>query len=124
VGAPDSEAVRRRIALLREHRWSSYRAYIGLAAKPVWLECEGHIEIGRWQSRGATSQLSALCGSSGARRAGAKPLGAPPEQVVLGGLEFLKRMRETKGPTREAKAVERMAGKRPDLPRDRLRGEG
>jgi hypothetical protein len=46
VGAPEPELVRARIALLREHRWSSYRAYIGLAVKPAWLECEAILKFG------------------------------------------------------------------------------
>ena len=37
------------------------------------------------------------------------------EQVVLGGAEFLERVRKGSGPTREEKAVERMTGKRPDF---------
>src|SRR5258705_13674953 len=46
AGAPEPEVVRQRIALLREHCWSSYRAYIGLAAKPAWLECEVILKFG------------------------------------------------------------------------------
>lgn len=34
---PDSEKVRERLRVLREHRWSSYRAYGNYAAVPEWL---------------------------------------------------------------------------------------
>jgi len=113
--APEPEVVHRRIALLREHRWSSYRAYIGLAAKPAWLECEAI-----WQRGGgkaAERQANYRRYVEEAVREGLEqsPWEHLREQIVLGGAEFLKRVREGKGPAREAKVVERMASKRPDF---------
>ena len=43
VGAgelPAKEVVAQRLRILRGYRWSSYRAYVGLAKKPDWLCCE------------------------------------------------------------------------------------
>ncbi len=37
--APSAEEVRRRREVLRQYRWSSYRAYIGRVEAPGWLEC-------------------------------------------------------------------------------------
>lgn len=37
---PGKEQVRSRLAKLRGHPWSSYRAYAGYASKPEWLTCE------------------------------------------------------------------------------------
>jgi len=115
VGAPEPELVRRRIALLREHRWSSYRAYIGLAAKPAWLECEAILKLGGGKTAERKANYRGYV--EGAVREGleASPWEQLREQVVLGGAEFLERVREGKGTAREAKAVERMAGKRPDF---------
>ena len=36
---PPKELVRARLAKLRGHRWSSYRAYAGYAPSPEWLTC-------------------------------------------------------------------------------------
>lgn len=37
--APDANVVRERVRRLREYRWSSYRAYIGVESAPSWLTC-------------------------------------------------------------------------------------
>jgi len=34
---PDAQQVRRRIEMLRQYRWSSFRAYIGAVKTPAWL---------------------------------------------------------------------------------------
>jgi putative transposase len=38
--APNADEVRRRVAILRQDRWSSYRAYIGPEWAPEWLQCQ------------------------------------------------------------------------------------
>jgi REP element-mobilizing transposase RayT len=37
LGKPDGDKIRERLGVLREHRWSSYRAYGNYAAVPEWL---------------------------------------------------------------------------------------
>ena len=37
---PTAEQVKARLAVLRQHPWSSYHAYAGYAPKPDWLTCE------------------------------------------------------------------------------------
>jgi REP element-mobilizing transposase RayT len=44
--APNPEEVRRRMEVLRQYRWSSYRAYLGLAVVPRWLECATVLGLG------------------------------------------------------------------------------
>jgi REP element-mobilizing transposase RayT len=115
VGPPDAELVRRRIALLREHRWSSYRAYIGLAAKPSWLECDQILKFGG----GKPEERPAIyrCYVESAVREGLQesPWKQVRHQVVLGSRDFLKRVRSGKGPLRGEKLVRRLAAPRPDF---------
>jgi len=44
--APKPEQVRERIQQLRRYRWSSYRAYLGMAREPEWLECGEVLRLG------------------------------------------------------------------------------
>jgi REP element-mobilizing transposase RayT len=44
-GQPARGLVQERIEHLRRYRWSSYRAYIGLAKRPAWLECDAVLEL-------------------------------------------------------------------------------
>jgi REP element-mobilizing transposase RayT len=115
AGAPEAEVVRRRIALLREHRWSSYRAYIGLAARPAWLECETILKLGGGKAAEQRANYRRYVEAAVREGLEQSPWEQLQEQVVLGGAEFLALVREAKGPTREEKAVERMAGQRPDF---------
>lgn len=43
---PSVQAVKERLALLRSYRWSSYLAYVGLAPRPAWLNCERILALG------------------------------------------------------------------------------
>ena len=49
AGGPRPAVVRERMALLRAHRWSSYRSYLGLTVKPEWLECDEILSLGGGQ---------------------------------------------------------------------------
>src|SRR5262249_44006127 len=115
VGASEPELVGRRIALLREQRWSSYRAYIGLAAKPAWLECEAILKLGGGKAAERHANYRRYVEGAGRGGLEESPWEQLREQVVRGGAEFLKRVREGKGPAHEARAVERLACKRPDF---------
>ena len=39
IDKPRPEEARQRIGILRQYRWSSYRAYVGLGREPEWLAC-------------------------------------------------------------------------------------
>jgi putative transposase len=86
--APDREKVRKRIAVLRGYRWSSYRAYIGLGRAPEWLECQTVLGLGG----GAQGQRSRRYRDYVERavREGLeqRPWESVQEQVVLGGRSF------------------------------------
>src|SRR2546422_2630269 len=44
--APNAATVRERMTVLRSYRWSSYWAYLGIAARPAWLECDEILGLG------------------------------------------------------------------------------
>jgi hypothetical protein len=115
VGAPKAEVVRRRIALLREHRWSSYRAYIGLAARPAWLECEAILKLGGGKAAEQRANYRRYVEEAVREGLEQSPWEQLREQMVLAGAEFLARVREAKSPAHEEKAVERLADQRPDF---------
>jgi len=109
VVAPTPEMIATRLAILRDWRWSSYRAYAGHCSKPPWLTAE---------------PLSRLCGgrSESERRAALRQYTEsalrqgtmePPWSRVLGGMvlgseAFLKLVRhELKGNRREQPALKR-----------------
>src|SRR5215204_6346156 len=109
VVAPTPEMIATRLAILRDWRWSSYRAYAGHCSKPPWLTAE---------------PLSRLCGgrSESERRAALRQYTEsalqqgkmePPWSRVLGGMvlgseAFLKMVRhELKGNRREQPALKR-----------------
>jgi REP element-mobilizing transposase RayT len=90
----NAEMVARRVAALREYRWSSYRAYVGLERGPGWLTTEPVL---------ATSSAGDEAGRRRAYReyveeAVREGLAESPWEklegrVVLGGREFVERVR-------------------------------
>jgi REP element-mobilizing transposase RayT len=52
-GKPLRRMVQQRIEKLRNYRWSSYRAYIGLEKQPAWLECGSVLDL---DGKGARAQ--------------------------------------------------------------------
>jgi REP element-mobilizing transposase RayT len=93
-GVPGADVVKQRLEILRAWRWSSYRAYVGLAAGAPWLTME---------------VLQAMCGgrTPGERRRAFRhyveeavrqgTVVCPWERLVAGGvlgtLEFARRLR-------------------------------
>ena len=57
AGAPDDRLVEERIRLLRSYPWSSYRAYIGLAKQPEWLECEQVLALGAGRKEASSAGI-------------------------------------------------------------------
>jgi REP-associated tyrosine transposase len=45
-GRPNAKQVRERVQRLRNYRWSSYRAYVGLDQASEWLTCKVVLELG------------------------------------------------------------------------------
>jgi len=113
-GTPDGRLVRQRIDQLREHRWSSYRAYIGLAARPAWLQCDEVLASGGGKGSDRRRHYREYVESAVREGLEKSPWEELRDQVVLGGPEFVKKLRSRKAETpREDKLVQRLAGARP-----------
>jgi len=114
--APNVEEVRRRVEILRRYRWSSYRAYLGLVAAPRWLECATVLGLGGG-SKGKQRRRYAEY----VRRAVREGLPESPwesvrEQVVLGGAEFLRELKQhIAGDEQEQRGARRLIAERPTL---------
>jgi hypothetical protein len=114
--APHAAEVRKRVARLREYRWSSYRAYIGLGPVPAWLECQTVLGLGGG-SKGK-ERLRYRDYVEGFVREGLEksPWESVREQVVLGGAEFLKQLRShIGGNEQEQRGARRLRAERPQL---------
>jgi REP element-mobilizing transposase RayT len=105
---PAPEWVKARLEALRNHRWSSYRAYTGRAERPDWLNCEALWERSRhgdqtptasyrWQVEAPLKGGVEEIASFGEKLAGA---------VALGSQAFLDKLRRgVRGNRNEQKAV-------------------
>lgn len=131
IDKPDREVVRERLKRLDEYPWSSYRSYVGRERGPRWLISEPVLRLvggpkkerAHWRRRYREFVEEAV-------REGLTP--SPWErlqgQVVLGGAEFVARMRELmRGDEKEQPSV-RQLRLRPSLAQvieivERLKGE-
>jgi hypothetical protein len=114
---PQAQVVRERIATLRQYRWSSYRAYVGLAAAPAWLTCERVLALGGGR-RGQPQRPAYREYVESAAREGLaeSPWEQVTAQVVLGGAEFVRSLRrKVRGDPREQISVRHLRA-RPGLP--------
>ena len=116
ISPPEAEVVKERIRFLRQFRWSSYRAYVGLETRPAWLECESVLELGggkQCEQRRRYCEYVEVAVREGVET---NPWQHLKEQVVLGGGEFLEKLRQyVKGDAREQRGVVRLAVVRPTL---------
>lgn len=126
---PDPKMIEERLSRLRRYRWSSYRAYVGLASRPAWLECKTVLGLG---GRAAANQRRTYREyvENALRDGVAKsPWESLQEQVVLGGMSFLVTLRQhIEGDHREQGAAQRLRSVRPTLEQmvtnlEQLRGE-
>ena len=105
--------MRERVGRLRRYRWSSYRAYIGLAEAPLWLNCQP--VLGWVGGRPGKEQRQAYRDYvESALREGLveSPWEQLTEQVVLGGAEFLRKVRHgLRGDAREQTGLRRLLGR-------------
>jgi putative transposase len=114
--APEAALVRERTTTLRRYRWSSYRAYVGLAKAPGWLECRSVLKLGggtKGEERKSYREYV-----EGAVREGLEksPWEELKEQVVLGTQEFVVGLRQQlAGDEREQRGARRLREQRPDL---------
>ena len=113
---PDAARVKERIALLRHYRWSSYRAYIGIAQKPDWLDCVEVLSLGGGEKGRERRHYRDYVESAVREGLEKSPWEELKERVVLGGHQFLARLRgDVSGDEREQRAARRLAMARPKL---------
>ncbi len=113
--APTSEIVRRRKQLLRDHRWSSYRAYVGLDRQPDWLECDKVLELGGGPVKERRRRYREYVEEAIREGLKASPWESLREQIVLGTQEFLEELKKSmSGGAGERERLERMMERRPD----------
>ena len=86
---PDREKIRERLRVLREHRWSSYRAYGNYATVPEWL-VTGEI-LGR---AGGRERYRRYVQSHVTRGIDPDEFTAFSERVAIGSREFLEQARQ------------------------------
>ena len=91
--APESAQVEERIAALRRHRWSSYRAYIGLARQPDWLECDELLSLGGGEKGQERRHYQDYVESAVREGLKKSPWEDLREQAVLGSQAFLEELR-------------------------------
>jgi hypothetical protein len=106
--AAPEELVRQRLALLKDYRWSSYRAFAGYEKPPQWLDSESVLALGGGKPKERQKHYRADC------KAAVKEADAPrPWEEMVGGLalgsrEFLEQLLErgeTKAPARKVAQI-------------------
>jgi REP element-mobilizing transposase RayT len=112
--APNAEEVRRRKEILRQYRWSSYRAYLGLVAAPRWLECETVPGLGGGKKAEQRRRYREYVERAVREGLEESPWESVREQVVLGGAEFLKELKKhIAGDKQEQRGARRLIAERP-----------
>jgi putative transposase len=114
--APDRREVKVRLARLRRYRWSSYRAYAGLGKQPEWLECKPILELGGGKKEERMRHYREYVESAIREGLEESPWEQLQDQVVLGGEQFLQKLRvHVTGNAREQRGAKRLAKARPKL---------
>lgn len=104
VTTPDPAEVRERLSRLRGYRWSSYRAYIGLASVPPWLRCDDVLELVGGRPGKAQREAYRNHVESAVRQGMPEsPWEKLTAQVVLGGAAFVQALRQRHGFTGDAR---------------------
>ena len=101
---PTREAVQTRLRELRGYRWSSYRAYIGLASPPRWLERETMLRLGGSRGPEATRRYGQYVEEAVRQGLAVRPWEALRDRTLLGGVEFARRLAQRVGLGRGEKA--------------------
>jgi putative transposase len=124
---PPPELIRARLKLLREYRWSSYRAYAGYEPAPAWLEMNRVLASGGGRPNERVQQYRQYCQSAVSEGYVERPWVGLVGRLILGSSEFVEQWRE-QTPERDRTAVQVMLGKRPDFAQvkravEQLKGE-
>jgi REP element-mobilizing transposase RayT len=114
--APDAARVRERIGVLRQYRWSSYRAYVGLEPAPEWLERRALLARGSGKPGDQRRRYREYVETAVREGLEKSPWESVREHVVLGGAEFVSRLREhLHGDEQEQRGARRLLADVPTL---------
>lgn len=107
---PSPEVVRERLQRLRRFRWSSYRAYVGYDKAPPWLECQTILaRVGHGSLRRRQQAYQDYIEDAVREGMPESPWEQLVAQVVLGGEEFVQRLRrQVKGDAQEQPSLTRL----------------
>ena len=113
-GKPDAQLVRERIVRLRKYRWSSYRAYVGLEKSPEWLNCAAVLSAAGHGSEKEHWQVYAQYVEQAVREGlPASPWEQVHAQLVLGGKQFLDKVRKAVAGSAREQPQQRALKRRP-----------
>ncbi len=88
---PGEELVKRRLEVLREYRWSSWRIYLGAEDNPGWLEAGGDRQsLRRTEPGGAEGGVAGVYGGADPARGVESPWEGLVGGVVLGEREYAR----------------------------------
>jgi putative transposase len=114
--APDGAQVRERLARLRQYRWSSYRCYLGLEPALAWLECQTVLGLGGGRETERRRRYREYVETAVREGLAKSPWESVREQAVLGGAEFLARLRPAvRGNEQEQRGARRLLAQRPSF---------
>jgi REP element-mobilizing transposase RayT len=88
---PDKKLAGERLVVLRNFRWSSYRAYVGLAAPPKWLECERTLGLGGGKGEEQRRNYRKYVEDQVREGAALEPWAELRDRLFLGTREFVRR---------------------------------
>jgi putative transposase len=91
---PSSELVATRLKALRTYRWTSYRAYIGLTAQPVWLCCQEILRLGSGRAPEHASRYRRYVEDQTRLGRMPSPWEELRDQMFLGGTKFVTELKK------------------------------
>ena len=104
-----------RLELLRDHRWSSYRAFAGYEKPPSWLEIDSVLELGGGRAKDRQRQYRQDCERAVKDQNQERPWGSLVGGLALGSREFLEELIAKSGPSTCGQEVEAVLGARPSF---------
>jgi putative transposase len=102
-GSP--EVLKARLALLRDYRWSSYRAYAGYEKPPPWLDSEAVLALGGGPVKERRKRYRADCQANVSDGDTEKPWEGLVGGLVLGSAEFAEALVGSKSDAPVARAL-------------------
>ncbi len=89
---PTGKAVKTRLAELRGYRWSSYRAYMGMASPPRWLERQTILQLSGGRGPEAAVRYRQHVEEAVRQGLAVNPWESLRDRTLLGGVGFARRL--------------------------------